>query len=81
MGLLSLKNVLIVMTLSIGLNLILSGPEAFIKRLISFYEKPELTIYPLKCILGACLSTTAKCFMNTNCRNTVSKLLTHINLN
>ena len=71
---LSLKNFLIVFALSIVLNLFLSGPEAFKKRLISFYEKPELTVYPLKCVLGACLGKTAKCFMDTNCRNTISKI-------
>jgi len=72
MGLLSLKNFLIVFAISVCLNVILSGPEAFMKRLISFYEKPELTVYPLKCVLGSCLHITAKCFMNTNCRNTVN---------
>ena len=46
------KNFFIVFALSIVLNLFLSGPEAFKKRLISFYEKPELTVYPLKCVLG-----------------------------
>jgi len=66
------KNFLIVFALSIVLNLFLSGPEAFKKRLISFYEKPELTVYPLKCVLGACLGKTAKCFMDTNCRNTIN---------
>ena len=71
---LNFKNFFIVFALSVALNLFLSGPEAFKKRLISFYEKPELTVYPLKCVLGACLGKTAKCFMDTNCRNTISKI-------
>ena len=71
---LNFKNFLIVFALSVVLNLFLSGPEAFKKRLISFYEKPELTVYPLKCVLGACLGKTARCFMDTNCRNTISKI-------
>ena len=71
---LNFKNFLIVFALSVVLNVFLSGPEAFKKRLISFYEKPELTVYPLKCVLGACLGKTARCFMDTNCRNTISKI-------
>ena len=64
-----LKPFFIVIFIAVGLNFLISG------RLKAFYEKPELTIYPVKCVLSNCFISSMKCFANTNCRKTLGKNL------
>ena len=64
-----LKPFFIVIFIAVGLNFFISG------RLKAFYEKPELTIYPVKCVLSNCFISSMKCFANTNCRKTLGKNL------
>ena len=66
-----LKNFLIGAAIAFGVNVVISGPEQVVKRLKSFYERPELTVYPLKCVFGNCIGATAKCMINTPCRRTI----------
>ena len=78
MGLLSFKNFVLVSTVAFSINMYITGPEQVLKRIIAMYEKPELTLYPLKCVFGNCISVTAKCMMNSNCRNTLGKFINFI---
>ena len=59
--------------ISIGLNVIILGPNGFKNQLVAFYEKPELTIYPQGCILTNCAKAAAICVMDKACRNTLGK--------
>jgi len=66
-----IKNFVLVTLVSIVAQLILSGPERTYRRFLAMYEKPQATVYPLKCVFGQCLKSTFQCVMNTNCRKTI----------
>ena len=69
----AVKNFLLVILIGIGANMLISGPERLYKRFKSMYEKPEATVYPLKCVFGVCLPQTFSCIVDSNCRKTVGK--------
>ena len=59
--------------ISIGLNVIILGPNGFKNQIVAFYEKPELTIYPTGCIFTNCAKASAKCVIDKACRDTLGK--------
>jgi len=65
-----LKPFVFVTLLSVGLNLVLFGPEMMLKQFVAFYEKPETTVYPVGCILKNCPGSLATCMADTSCRQT-----------
>jgi len=66
-----LKPVMVMTAISMGLNMMLLGPEQTIKQFIAFYQKPETTVYPLGCVLPKCGSKIMTCLRDTKCWETI----------
>ena len=71
MSSLSFKNYLVYSSALFGFGAVLVGPGYFLKVLKGFYERPEVTLYPVPCILASCLSPSLNCFLDSRCRKTL----------
>ena len=67
----SFKNVLLFQAVLTCLVAVLIGPGYFLKVLYGLYERPEVTLYPVPCVLGSCLKPSLICLLDPKCRKTL----------
>ena len=71
----SFKNVLLFQAVLTCLVAVLIGPGYFLKVLYGLYERPEVTLYPVPCVLGSCLKPSLICLLDPKCRKTLGNYI------